>query len=125
MRVCKGPNVKCQKTEDRSEPGETRADLLRSAGEMSAREANYAAARQALPEIAPPSAVAPAHTNGNDEKREKRRYCSPPWSVTQSPCTSEVLADGSLSAKLDTHNIWWELYAAGHMGFGGIPFERD
>nr|AIW09142.1 TB510 [Taxus baccata] len=64
-------------------------------------------------------------TNGDDEKGGKCRYCSPPWSVTQSPCTSEVLADGSLSAKLDTHNIWWELYAAGHMGFGGIPFERD
>ncbi|GLJ16807.1 hypothetical protein SUGI_0289590 [Cryptomeria japonica] len=57
--------------------------------------------------------------NGDDDERGKDEYFTPPWSCTQSPVGE------SFSPKVDTEMVWWELYAAGHMGFGGLPFERD
>ncbi|GLJ16806.1 hypothetical protein SUGI_0289580 [Cryptomeria japonica] len=55
---------------------------------------------------------------GGDEMREKRNYYTPPWSCIVSPQTSSPL-QRSLSSKLDTDTPWAELYAAGHLGFGG------
>ncbi|GLJ16809.1 hypothetical protein SUGI_0289620 [Cryptomeria japonica] len=60
--------------------------------------------------------------DSEDDNREKSRYYTPPWSCTESPERRSAL-DGSISPKLDSQNIWSEFYAAGRMGFGGLPFE--
>ncbi|KAH9291142.1 hypothetical protein KI387_043669, partial [Taxus chinensis] len=62
------------------------------------------------------------HNDGDDdEMRENHRYYTPPWSYVVSPQLSNPL-NTSLSAKVDTDKVWSELYAAGHMGFGGSLF---
>lgn len=55
----------------------------------------------------------------DDEKSENSRVLSPPWCYRESPQMTEA-PQGLRSPKFDYHKLWSELYASGHMGFGGV-----
>ncbi|GLJ16810.1 hypothetical protein SUGI_0289630 [Cryptomeria japonica] len=60
-----------------------------------------------------------------DKKGEWKCY-TPPWSREESPQRSRhVAVDGLPCSTLENQKIWSELYAGGHLGFGGLLFERS